>query len=569
MSRAEVALLVLFFCSLPSGCSGAGGESPQGSIVLITLDTTSADAVDLSGADSDVTPALAAFSQECVVYDRARTCVPVTLPAHASILTGLYPVRHTVRDNAHLPLPDSAETLAERARGAGYRTAAFLAAQVLAPSFGLDQGFRVYDCPDPSQDSSQGPGAEHASSRRGREVTERAIAWLDDRMGQEPIFLWAHYFDPHTPYEPEPAFASRGGGDPYLGEVAAMDAAVGELLDRLRREEDYEQMTIVVVSDHGEARGKGGERTHGLLLHDATLRVPMMVRFPGGRDAGRRSIAMVSVVDVFPTVVAAAGLGESAQLDGLDLAHLDRLGERGVYVENYHGYMNYGWSHICGWVDDRGLYVHGPQPALLDPDGQQLPSEERERARAEALQAIAGVVARYSLPPAPGASRPSVDLTHLGYAGSGGSEMELPEPLELLPGRPAPRERVAEHDEMWDALADAEEGDLDSAIARLQALAEGNPRNASVREYLAEFLVRARRPHEALVPLREMLEHGYERPSVRRQLAMIYAMLGEFEKAMAELERFEALAPHDTRGRVFRGQLERAMRGQLPGQGRR
>ncbi|RKY18760.1 MAG: hypothetical protein DRQ55_12525, partial [Planctomycetota bacterium] len=200
--------------------------------LLITLDTTNPGALGCYGGAQGLSPALDALARESVVYDYAHSVAPLTLPAHASMLTGLYPLRHGVRDNGHTPLPAAAATLAEFAAEAGLQTAAFVAAAVMDAPYGLDQGFDVYRTPRAG--SAQVGGSP--GSRPGAEISADAVRWLRERDTSRPFFLWVHYFEPHAPYEPAPRFLDRVAGDAYLGEVAAMDDAVGALLSVLRGE---------------------------------------------------------------------------------------------------------------------------------------------------------------------------------------------------------------------------------------------------------------------------------------------------------------------------------------------
>ena len=516
--------------------------------VLISMDTTSAGATSVYGADPRLTPALSALASKGVTFDLARTVAPLTLPAHSSMLTGLYPIRHTVRDNGYLPLPESARTLAEIARESGYQTAAFVSAGVLTRSFGLAQGFDTYDEP-PASERATGAIAD----RRAKAVTDLAIAWLDRRDAQRPYFLWVHYFDPHAPYVPAPRFARLAPDHPYLGEVAAMDNGIGRLLARLAQEPDYDETTIVAVGDHGEARGANGEKTHGLLLHDATLHVPLIVRFPGNRSAGTRRGGLVSVIDVYPTLLAAMGLAIPPSIDGRDLA--SPPSRSGVFVEDYDGYLNYGWAPLSGWACARGLYVHGPVPRVQTADGLlRIPGPEDdwvEGARAQ-LERIDGSGA---LPRGSEESRIVPDLSAFGYAGGAGEQHEFPPPMAEL-DLPDPQQSLPEHERIWAALARVDQGDLEGAIRELQAVWKANPANSFAADELGDLLTRAKRPAEAIEVLEAVVAAGLERPSIRRHLSLAYLMQGDLQACKRELDRYEAICPGDPAAQAFRVKLE-------------
>jgi len=407
----------------------------------------------------------------------------------------------------------------------------------------------VYDEP-----TAEGRATGAIAERRGRQITDLAVAWLDGRDEARPFFLWVHYFDPHRPYSPPPRFAEVAGRDPYLGEVAAMDHAIGLLLTRLDQEPDQDRMTIVVVGDHGEARGKNGEGTHGLLLHDATLHVPLIVRFPGDARAGARSDAQVSVVDVYPTLLAQMGLGSVDGIDGVDLGAPVTRG--GVYVENYHGFLNYGWAPISGWASADGLYVHGPVPRVQGEDGDLRPVEAGPEWVARALARLERMDGRGALERRSDEARIAPDLSAFGYAGGGASEEDLPPPTTPL-DLPDPAEHIQEHDRIWSALALADTGRLGRAIEQLEGLVAANPRNSFAADQLGELLIRAKRPAEAVAVLETVTGAGLERPSIRRRLSLAHLMLGDFAACERELDRYDELCPGDPAARAFREQLER------------
>lgn len=544
--------------------AACGDEAPARRVsgVLITLDTTNPGALDCYGRDRGLTPALARLAEESLVFDRARSVAPITMPAHASMHTGLYPPRHTVRDNGYLPLPAAAETLAERARDAGLRTAAFLAAAVLAPTYGLDQGFEVFDCPS-------GSGyAGGAAQRPGRDVTPAAVRWLDRRVAGEPFFLWVHYFDPHAPYEAPAELVARVGS-PYHAEVAWMDRAVGDLLARLRAEPDYDDMAIVVVGDHGESLGRHGEQGHALLIYDATIAVPMLVRLPGGERAGERSDATVSVVDVYPTLLSAMGLGVPAavpgglgELDGLDLTREIPPG-RGVYFESYMGFLNFGYGPLAGWADAEGKYVHGPTPEYYGPeDAAQVDDlfREDDPRVARARRAIAAVAGADALPRGADEGAAAVDvsaLAELGYAASASPATAVPHPLE--PGdRPAPTDRLEEYAALIATPVLAAEGRREEAVAVLRAAVANDPRNAFARNELAGHLLQLGQAHAALEHLEALLEQGHERHLLHQRFVQAYEALGRYDEALDHCDRADALLPGDPTTARLRARVEAA-----------
>ena len=257
------------------GCSSDGpAELTRSSILLITTDTTRADALGCYGGPDWATPHLDQLAAEGIQFQQAHSVAPVTLPSHSSMMTGLYPYQHGVRDNSTFVLPLSAVTLAEVLQAEGYRTSAVVASYVLNASFGLGQGFDHYS-------GVQSSGSMQGEDQRSAEqVTDEAIEFLHQQPADQPFFLWVHYFDPHMPYAAPAAWAERFPGAPYDAEIAYMDAQIGRLHEGLAAEELRDETLIAVVADHGEGLGDHGEATHAMLIYDSVMRVPMLLSAP-------------------------------------------------------------------------------------------------------------------------------------------------------------------------------------------------------------------------------------------------------------------------------------------------
>ena len=500
-----------------SACGGGGATGPVRSALLITLDTTRADALTCYGGEPGVTPHLDRLAAEGVLFERVYTVAPLTLPSHLSMLTGLYPPRHGVRDNGHQVLSEEAMTLAESARAAGLSTAAFISASVLHQDFGIGQGFEVYDAPadDEARATTDYP------SRRAHEIVARAGAWLRGRDRTKGFFLWVHMWDPHHPHEAPARFRQS---TPYLSEVASADDAVGLLLAALEAEVAVAGTTVVVVGDHGEAFGEHGETTHGAFVFEATLRVPLLVRFPDGRRAGERVDRVTSVVDVYPTLAEALGLRIPERLDGRSL-FADGPRADGAYFETYYGYFSYGWSPLAGWVDDAGKYVQGATSSLYDPRRDPGETQDLAAARGDELERYRGAIARLTALPAlaPAADKPlnpalQAAVRATGYAGGATSDAELPGPLDAT-GRPDPRGQLAELEGMERGHQLLGAGRTAEALAVYARVVEDNPQNLWCRELLAHCLIAEKRFPEAILHLQAVVEGG-------RAVAETYGNLG-------------------------------------------
>ncbi len=335
------------------------GQLSGYNLLLVTLDTTRPDRLGCYGNDEIRTPVIDALARDGVIFSNAVATTPTTLPSHASIMTGLYPHHHGSRSNGLFPLAMEETTLAEVLSAAGYATAAMVSAFVLDSKFGLDQGFDVYDDEIHSKNRSSG-----AYERSGDETTDRAIQWLHEGRA-DPFFLWVHYYDPHAPYRLPGSAAKSDGDNPYDEEIAFVDEQVGRLLKVLDELGRAEKTLVVVVADHGEGLGDHGEYSHGVLLHDSTLRIPLIMRagrrLGGGVHIGRR----VSQVDLVPTLLSLLGISPPDGLDGFDLTRRGE-GGRAIFAETLHALAKFGWAPLVAvYAGDQKL-IRGPNPEFYD-----------------------------------------------------------------------------------------------------------------------------------------------------------------------------------------------------------
>jgi len=247
-----------------------GAQPQRANLLLITLDTVRADHLGSYGDKAAATPVLDRLAREGVRFADATTHAPITGPAHAGILTGLYPARFGIRDNAATPLPPDAMTLAEVLKGAGYRTGGFIGAFILDRAYGFDQGFELFD----SEFAGFDPRARLNAERPAAAVVERTIAWLKTLSPGQPFFAWVHLYDAHTPYTPPPPFDKAFRARPYDGEIAGVDRAIGSVIAALEERGLLDRTLIVAIGDHGEGLGEHGEDAHGVFLYDSVLRIP-------------------------------------------------------------------------------------------------------------------------------------------------------------------------------------------------------------------------------------------------------------------------------------------------------
>ncbi len=359
-AAAARAATIVGLLTLASACGDGPRVAPPPvtprHVLLVTIDTLRADRVGAYGHGPARTPVIDGLAARGVRFTRAFATAPITLPSHASLLTGRYPPAHRSRHNGMAVAAD-VPTLAETLRRAGFATAAFVAAFPLDRRFGLQRGFDVYGDRMP-----RGADGRPANERAGQQVVDEALAWMGSRRGDR-MFLWVHLFEPHAPYG---AVADgRPVAERYDAEVAEADRQVGRLLDGLGPGRD--QTLVVVAADHGEAFGEHGEIGHSVFVYDTTLRVPLVMAGPG--LAPRLVEADVALVDVAPTVATLLGAGPFAA-DGADVSGPLRGGapwpERELYAESFAPLLDFGWSPLRTLRGGGLKVIAAPRPELFD-----------------------------------------------------------------------------------------------------------------------------------------------------------------------------------------------------------
>ena len=490
-SRAKILPVTLALVLLSLRCAAAG--RPTLNVVLITIDTLRADHLGCYGYASIQTPGIDQLARAGVRFTQAYTPVPITLPAHAALMTGEFPLATAMHDFSGNRLPSSTVTLAKVLRDHGYTTAAFIGSAVLDSRFGLNQGFDTYF--DHFEFGHSEEVHLDTIERRGDRVVDEALNWLKLNP-KGPFFLWVHLYDPHAPYNPPEPYASRYRAYPYDGEIAFADAQVGRLVAFLRQQ--GQNSLMVLASDHGESLGEHGEKTHGFFIYNSTLHVPLIIKAPGA--VPRVVQDEVSLVDVLPTILQALKTPIPSSVQGRSLLSLvlGRPAENtsNLYAESYPPLLHFGWNLLRG-LQWRGLkYIETTRPELYDTrtDPKELNNlaSTRQALAREMSDRLHGLVRR--LTPAASASAAETQLTDpalleslrsLGYVAVSAGNITNASENTL----PDPKDRIQVYELVSAAMTDSQQDRYEESVRKLHEAERTEPNSLTVhflmgRDYL-------------------------------------------------------------------------------------
>ena len=481
----------------------ATAQTPPANLLLVTLDTVRADHLGSYGFKAARTPVLDRLAREGVRFADATTHAPITGPAHAGILTGQYPARFGIRDNAATPLPPDAITLAEVLKGAGYRTGGFIGAFILDRAYGFDQGFDLFD----SEFRGFDPRARLNAERPAAAVVERTIAWLKSLPPGQPFFAWVHLYDAHSPYTPPPPFDQVFKDRPYDGEIANVDRAIGSVIAALEERGQLERTVIVAIGDHGEGLGEHGEDAHGVFLYDSVLRIPWVMRFPGMERAGTVIREQVRAVDLMPTILDELRVPSPAGLDGVSVTGV--IGGRPrpeappAYAETFYPKLHYGWSELRAVRVGDWKFIEAPRPELygLRNDPAELANLAGRQASLAArlgaeLSGIASAWSRVLERQAPMPDRETLErlksLGYVGFAAPSSSAGRGPDPKDMI------AKLAAFNDLLAGATADLRAGRRVTAAEKLRRALAINERAYDVHVTLGDVYLESRQFEQAL-----------------------------------------------------------------------
>ena len=546
-------------------------------ILLITVDTLRADRVSCYDGSHLKTPHIDGLAEQGVQFTRAFANTSTTLPSHANIMLGVSPLYHGVHENQHFVIREQFLTLAEHLKASGYTTGAFVGAFPLDRKFGLAQGFDVYD----DNFGHRSSGAKMDLERRAEEVTAPAFSWA--KAQASPWFLWVHVYDPHDPYSPPAPYAETYASSPYDGEVAYVDAVMGNFLEELTTAGLLENTVLVFTGDHGESLGQHGEKTHGFFAYNTTVWIPFIMAGPG--IAARKVDKAVCHLDIFPTVCDLLGLKSPEHLQGRSLMAAMRgrkLPERDFYFESLSPHYSMGWAPLQGIVSNNVKFIRSPIPELYDLEKDFM--EQKNLAEVRELGAfrkkLDDIIARDTSSEAEQSGR-TLDrsslekLRALGYvggaaaAGAGKDESPRNDIKTLLPFYNRANEAWALHqagktEEGIDMLKEiiSSRNDFDIAYVHLATLyLEGQGKTTEALEVLKQgfsvnpnsyeifykyvnFLIRAGRNDKAieLTSAARLRQMDYD-PDIWTTLGAAYQNTGDFETARLAYEKALRIDP--------------------------
>lgn len=576
---------------------GSVAQQSKPNILLITLDTVRADRLGAYGYNLAATPNIDRLANEGIRFADATSQSPLTGPAHVALLTGQYPGRFGIRNNAAAALPDATVTLAERLKAAGYRTGAFIGAFVVDRAYGFGQGFDVFDA------AFTGFRADIKGQvqRPAAQVVEPALRWITSGPGGSPFFAWVHLYDAHTPYAAPAPFGAKFKARPYDGELAYVDAQIGRLISALRTSGALDGTIVAAVGDHGEALGEHGEDDHGIFLYESVLRIPWIMKVPangsrgGDRTAGRVIQEQVRSIDLAPTILELAGVDPLRDIDGESLAGViagrPRRDPPPSYSESWYPQLHFGWSRLRALRVGEWKYIDAPRPELYDLRIDRGETQNRTTDRgtvaarmAADLETIEKGFGEAAISPAPQPDAETIArLRSLGYVGLAGPSSGTgrgPDPKDkILEFKQFRALLIAAGDDLNAGRADAAlakltravslndraydahvmlgstwqmKGDLEKALGEFDAAALLNPTGAAPHLLAARALLDAGRLESAMARTSRASELEPASGEVASMRGRILERAGRGEEALAAYQRAVELNPADTpsRGRL-------------------
>ncbi|HYX21743.1 MAG TPA: sulfatase-like hydrolase/transferase [Thermoanaerobaculia bacterium] len=549
MVAAPAALMVAALLAF-AGCRRAGGGlgSAGVPVVLISVDTLRADHLPAYGYAGLRTPNIDALRSDAVLFQNAYSQVPLTLPSHTALFTGLLPPQNGVRDNLGYALGPEPATLAAFLKAHGYATGGAVSSIILSHATGVSRGFDFWE------DNIEPTAASQSISRvqRNGDETQALLAEWVSGASKGPFFAFLHLFEPHSPYEPPEPFRSRYPL-PYDGEIARADEIVGHFVRFLKERDIYDRALIVFLSDHGEGLNDHGEDEHGVLLYREAIHVPLMVKLPGARRRGGTVAAPVALVDVFPSIAALVDLPAPSGLAGASFVAAMNGTEpppaRRIYSETLYPRLHLGWSDLASLIDSRDHYIQSPRPELYDVVADPGEKTDLSGGLPPAFRSMRAELLAMPRPlQAPGASDPEQvkKLASLGYIGGTSADLDAK-------NLPAPRDRIGAVAQLKAGFGAMHADRYAEAVEIFGKLLKTEPGMTDVWQMYGESCMKLGRETEALAALQRAAKLSPYNPQVLMALSDYYFEIGNYAEARRHAEaagHAGTTSPYDNLARI-------------------
>jgi choline-sulfatase len=540
-------LFVASVAAAAAGCRQPLAPKAPENVLLVTIDTIRADHVGAYGSRAGATPGIDVFAREGILFENAITPAPLTLPAHTSILSGYFPFRTGVRVNGTDRVPETIPLLAPQLADRGFATAAFVSSLVLRKESGINRGFSRFD--DEFAANVGRTPRDFLPERKAEETVALALQWIGQRRAEgKKFFAWVHLYDPHAPYEPPPAYRQRFAGREYDGEIAYADECFTRLLAGL----DVGSTLVFLAGDHGEALGEHGEATHGVFLYDATVRVPLILRLPANRLAGRRVTTQVRLTDIAPTVRRLVGL-PPGEADGEDLSPLfesPHAPDRPAFSESDYPAFVLGWSPMRALRLSGRKFVEAPRRELYDlhaDPGELANLYSDENSVRDLARTLVPIAARKPLAEsASSATDPEIAkrLASLGYISGGAAAVDYG---RIDVSRVDPKDHIAVWSQIEAGLIARQKRNFEGAVTIFERLLASYPTiNPVVLRDYAQACRFTGRLDRALALYDKVLKTSSPEPDDFFGLGVTWHLKGNERKACDNFERAVGMDPTDS-----------------------
>jgi arylsulfatase A-like enzyme/predicted Zn-dependent protease len=523
LALAAFLALALVACKGDRALPAASAETP---VIIVSIDTLRSDRLPAYGYEGVETPNIDAFRADSILYERAYSHYPLTFPSHASILTGLLPADHGVRDNTGYQLGTNVKTIQEILKDRGYATGAAVSSFILRRETGMNRGFDLYD--DSVAPVTAGNRQIGSIQRDGSETVTAATSWLGQQT--KPVFLLLHLYEPHTPYTAPEPYRSKYASKPYDGEVARVDEVFGTFVSSLKSSGLYDRALIILLSDHGEGLNDHGEEEHGMFLYREAIQVPLMVKLPESKLKGESVAAPVQLVDVVPTILERLGLEVPKNLPGRSLASIavdEKPAKRAIYSESHYPRFHFGWAEQHSLIDGDHHYISSPRAELFhlaNDFAEKTNILEEDRRTYFAMRNALQPMIREAAAPTAANAEEIAKLTALGYLGS----TVQTRPGEVLPD---PKDRIGDVAKVNDAFIRFQQRKYAEALTLLEPLLQQNPRMLDLWDLKSKTLARLGHRAEAVEAAKQGLRLSPNATHLAVDVATLQLDLGNLEDA--------------------------------------